>query len=284
MTKKSEAEKVVEYIKGHDVKFEDLNEEAKKSVAFIYNRINTIISFIDYNLSPRIKTLEERMPSALVRDVNSLDDFVNNNPLTVVDFWNTACLPCGLVEPVFEKLSKEFVGTRFGRVNIDYHPEDMKRYGITMIPALLFFKQGRVVDKQIGVMTDLSVLEKVVREKIEGMIEKEFEERLGIVERVAKDRGWKVVKDKKVRDTLVRSLVMNELNYGLATCPCRPYIKGKDDYNKKIICPCAFAEDNIKKWGHCYCQLFWDPRVSQKPEGEEVRKHIKTAKEKSKVI
>ncbi|HBW82250.1 MAG TPA: hypothetical protein DEF78_22085 [Sphingobacterium sp.] len=68
-----------------------------------------------------------------------------------------------MVGPVVEELAKDYEGKAVvGKVNVDENPEISVRYGIRNIPALLFFKNGEIVDKQIG-----AVPKSVLNEKLE---------------------------------------------------------------------------------------------------------------------
>jgi len=69
----------------------------------------------------------------------------------LVDFWAEWCGPCRMVGPFVEELATEYDGRAvIGKVNVDNNPNISMQFGIRNIPALLFFKNGQVVDKQIG--------------------------------------------------------------------------------------------------------------------------------------
>ena len=71
----------------------------------------------------------------------------------LVDFWAEWCGPCRMVGPSVEELSKEYEGKAvIGKMNVDNNPNVSMQFGIRNIPALLYFKNGQVVDKQIGVV------------------------------------------------------------------------------------------------------------------------------------
>src|ERR1041384_6476033 len=81
-------------------------------------------------------------------DSNFQEKVLDSDKLTVVDFWAEWCGPCRAIGPVIEELSKEYDGKiNVGKVNVDMNPQVSMNYGITPIPAILFIKNGQVVDK-----------------------------------------------------------------------------------------------------------------------------------------
>lgn len=83
---------------------------------------------------------------------NNFDELViNSNKPVLVDFWAEWCGPCRIVGPIVEELSKDFEGQAIiGKVNVDHNPNISMRFGIRNIPTMLFFKNGEIVDKQVG--------------------------------------------------------------------------------------------------------------------------------------
>ena len=95
-------------------------------------------------------------------DSNFQSTVLENDKLSVIDFWAEWCGPCRAIGPVIEELSKEYEGrVNIGKVNVDSNPNVSVKYGITSIPAILFIKGGQVVDKQIGAVPK-SVLDKKI--------------------------------------------------------------------------------------------------------------------------
>lgn len=71
--------------------------------------------------------------------------------VTMVDFWAPWCAPCRMVAPVLDELQKEMGDSvSIVKLNVDDNPETAGEFGITSIPALLVFKEGKMVDSHIG--------------------------------------------------------------------------------------------------------------------------------------
>ena len=96
-------------------------------------------------------------------DANFQSEVLESKTLNVIDFWAEWCGPCRAIGPVIEELSKEYEGrVKIGKVNVDVNPNVSVNFGITSIPAILFIKNGVVVDKQIGAVPK-SVLDKKIQ-------------------------------------------------------------------------------------------------------------------------
>ena len=99
-------------------------------------------------------------------DTNFQQEVINSDKLSVVDFWAEWCGPCRAIGPVIEDLSKEYDGkVKVGKVNVDNNPQVSLNYGITSIPAILFIKNGEVVDKLIGAQPKSNFVKKIEAHK-----------------------------------------------------------------------------------------------------------------------
>lgn len=68
----------------------------------------------------------------------------------VVDFWAPWCGPCRQIGPVIDELATENSDVKIGKLNVDEAQDVAMKYGVSSIPAILFFKNGEVVDKILG--------------------------------------------------------------------------------------------------------------------------------------
>jgi ferredoxin-thioredoxin reductase catalytic subunit len=72
----------------------------------------------------------------------------------------------------------------------------------------------------------------------------------------AKSNGFQLNPDEKSVERVIRGLLANEQKYGKKYCPCRR-VTGDEAEDAKKICACVWHKDEIKKDGHCLCQLYY---------------------------
>lgn len=100
-----------------------------------------------------------------ITDSNFDEVVMKSDKPVLVDFWAEWCGPCRMVGPVVEEMAKEYEGRAvIGKVNVDENPDISVKFGIRNIPALLFFKNGEIVDKQIGAVPKSALVEKLEKQ------------------------------------------------------------------------------------------------------------------------
>ncbi|MDI6819621.1 MAG: thioredoxin [Candidatus Hodarchaeaceae archaeon] len=92
----------------------------------------------------------------------TFDRVIKAHPVVVVDFWGEWCPPCRLIAPIIEELARDYAGkVIFGKLNVDENKATAVRYGITAIPTLLIFKNGKLVDQVLGAVSKRHLEEKI---------------------------------------------------------------------------------------------------------------------------
>jgi len=104
------------------------------------------------------KTLE-------LNDYN-FDEAIKGDKPVLVDFWGEWCGPCKMIGPVVEELAGDYEGKAVvAKLNVDENPQVTARFGVRSIPTLLVFKNGQVVDKQVG-----AVPKSVLAQKLQAQV------------------------------------------------------------------------------------------------------------------
>lgn len=105
-----------------------------------------------------------------VNDSNFEEVVLKSNKPVVVDFWAEWCGPCRAIGPIIEDLAREYEGkVVVAKLNVDENTVTSTNYDIRSIPTLLFFKDGKVVDKLIG-----AVPKNNIKAKIDALLQNEI--------------------------------------------------------------------------------------------------------------
>ena len=106
------------------------------------------------------------MSEITLTNANFESEVLKSDVPVLVDFWAVWCGPCKMVAPAVAKLAENHVGKlKVGKLNVDEQPELADKYGISSIPTLALFKDGKVINQRIGAVS-LSVLESFVAEYV----------------------------------------------------------------------------------------------------------------------
>ena len=91
------------------------------------------------------------------------DEFVKNNPKVVVDCWAAWCAPCRMLAPTIDELASEKPDVKFAKLDVDKNRAVPSKYGIMSIPTLLYFKDGKLVDKTLGALPKMAIESKLAK-------------------------------------------------------------------------------------------------------------------------
>ena len=94
-----------------------------------------------------------KIDKPIVVSDRNFDQTTKSYPLLVVDCWAAWCAPCRAIAPIVDELAKEYSGkVVFGKLNVDENPETTNKFGVMAIPTLLVMKDGKEVDRVVGVV------------------------------------------------------------------------------------------------------------------------------------
>jgi thioredoxin 1 len=90
----------------------------------------------------------------ILTDAIFQDEVLNSEQPVLVDFWAAWCAPCRAVGPTIDEIAETNAGrVKVGKVNVDENSETPQRYGVSSIPTVLVFKNGKVVETLVGVQS-----------------------------------------------------------------------------------------------------------------------------------
>ncbi|MBQ9400383.1 MAG: thioredoxin [Bacteroidales bacterium] len=93
---------------------------------------------------------------------NNVEEILSSSQPVLVDFWATWCGPCRMLSPIVDDIAKEYEGKAVvAKCNVDDCEEIAMQYGIRNIPTLLFFKDGKLVDRTVGVVPKQDIAAKL---------------------------------------------------------------------------------------------------------------------------
>lgn len=97
-----------------------------------------------------------------VNDGNFDELVLKSDKPVIVDFWAEWCGPCRMVAPIIDEISKEFEGKALiTKCDVDSNPGVASKYSIRNIPTVLYFKDGKIADKQVGAVPKASFVNKL---------------------------------------------------------------------------------------------------------------------------
>ena len=94
----------------------------------------------------------------IVTDASFADDVLLSTKPVVVDFWAEWCGPCKMVAPILEEIAAAHDGIVIAKLNVDENPQTSASYGITSIPTLNVFQDGKVVKSIVGAKPKAALL------------------------------------------------------------------------------------------------------------------------------
>lgn len=90
------------------------------------------------------------MAEIILTSENFENEVLKSDKNVLVDFWASWCGPCKMLAPTIEAIAEECGSIKVGKVNVDDEPELAQQFGISSIPTLILFKDGKAADMMVG--------------------------------------------------------------------------------------------------------------------------------------
>lgn len=95
-------------------------------------------------------------------NVKDFNEILENNNVVIAKFSSTWCVPCRIMEPMIERVGKQFEDkAKVISIDVEDEPDLATKYKIRNIPTILYFKNGEIKDKSVGSITESDFVNRI---------------------------------------------------------------------------------------------------------------------------
>ncbi len=89
-------------------------------------------------------------------------EVLKSRSATLVDFWAPWCGPCGVISPILEKLSNEYINKlKFTKINVTESEDIAAKFNVRGIPCIILFNHGKELDRIVGAYSEIDLRKKI---------------------------------------------------------------------------------------------------------------------------
>lgn len=92
---------------------------------------------------------------------DNFNNLINEEKLTLVDFYADWCGPCRALGPVIEEIANELTSVNIGKLNVDNEKDIASQYNVRSIPTMILFKGGKEIDRLVGFLPKEEIIKKL---------------------------------------------------------------------------------------------------------------------------
>ena len=89
---------------------------------------------------------------------NFEEEVLKSTTTVLVDFWAAWCGPCKMIAPILEEVAKDVIDVKICKVNVDDEGALAQKYGVTTIPTLIVFKDGKIINQSAGLKNKNAII------------------------------------------------------------------------------------------------------------------------------
>lgn len=82
----------------------------------------------------------------------NIQKIISDNQIVIIDLWRDSCPPCRVIGPIIDQLAQENTDIIIGKLDTSKYPDITSGFGVTSVPTLIYFKDGKEVERTKGVL------------------------------------------------------------------------------------------------------------------------------------
>ena len=116
-----------------------------------------------YYTYKKIKNTPETETHSAIKELNDVNFQANvKTGITLVDFWASWCMPCKMMAPILNETAEALVNSaKIGKIDVDANQAASAKYGVRSIPTMVLFKNGKEINRFVGVKTSDFLLKEI---------------------------------------------------------------------------------------------------------------------------